>query len=103
MHAIGADTMNRWLGDIAHAQQCNFLEKRTECAEADGPYCRHPNDGTVVPDIAPLLFGAKDKCAGNSDPAWGSGACSSHHVGPLVAGAALTFPFFSRCAAVVLW
>jgi alpha-L-rhamnosidase len=65
----------KWLGDIADAQQCNFHDPSHEKCPAADPWCRSPSglDGSVVPEITPLLFGPLDGCAGGSDPAWGSG------------------------------
>lgn len=63
----------KWLGDIAHAQQCNFHAVGRNCSE-DAPFCRVDGDGSGVPEITPYIFGGKlDGCSGDGDPAWSSG------------------------------
>ena len=62
----------KWLGDIAHAQQCNFHAQRN-CSD-DDPFCRVAGDHENVPEITPNMFsGRVDACADAGDPAWGSG------------------------------
>ena len=63
----------KWIGDIAHATQCNFHANRSNCS-AEDPFCRVEGDSALVPDIAPLLFASGlDRCTGPGDPAWSSG------------------------------
>lgn len=63
----------KWLGDIAHAQQCNFHAVGRNCSEAQ-PFCRVEGDGSGVTEIAPFLFGGRlDACSAGGDPAWSSG------------------------------
>ena len=59
----------KWLGDIAHAAQCNFHANRSTCTD-DDPFCRVDGDAANVPEQAPLFFdGGLDKCSPAGDPA----------------------------------
>jgi alpha-L-rhamnosidase len=61
------------LGDIADAQQCNFLDPAHAKCPVDDPWCRGPGDAALVPETTPLLGSEVNGCAYGSDPAWGSG------------------------------